>query len=208
MTKCATVLHHDVLQAHGFERRGTTCSRDDFLHREVSFSAAPYLPPEERSVTVGFSVGWLGLPDDLPEFSYTVVGGQLRTAYLLPEAGTGALDPELVEAVAGPALEYVIRHTSPDAFIDWLLNYREEVNDPRMLVPYAPSVHFTAAAWGAVLLGDAERCERGLALARHDLFSRGPASAAAEKRASLGEVERSVDRTWLALHGTPRPEAH
>ena len=72
-----------------------------------------------------------------------------------------------------------------------------------MVLPFAPSVHYTMAAWGAVLLGDAERCERGLTLAREHLLAHGPASSIT----FAVEEERAVDRTWLALHGAPRPGA-
>lgn len=170
ITKSAGALHREVLRPAGFDRRGTVCSKDDFLRRTVYCHAARFLPPEERTLIVGFGLEWVGLPvADLPEWAHVGVGGFLAEQYLQPTTGDAELDPKVVAEVAGPVLDYLERPLSPTQYVDQLLAY-DGSDHPALFVTVDPSVHYYCAAWGSVLLADADRCSE--ALVRADRASR------------------------------------
>lgn len=208
ISRSANALHRQVLQPADYERRGTTCLRTDFLVREVTFQAARFMEPEERTLVVGFNLSWAELAAaDAPRSGYSQVGGDLRDAFPQPWSTEKTLSPLLLAEVATTVLDYLEAPSSPSQFVDQLLSYREQERTD-YVVPYSESVHSYCAAWGALLLGDAERCQQALTQARR-LTLEGPDGQNEEWLKRTLEWHREeialIDAAWATRFDVARP---
>lgn len=170
VAQAVSVLQRDVLDPAGYRRQRNRCMREDFARREILLEAARWRTAEERSLSVSFQLGW-AYPPGTPRgaVDFVVIEGCLRSSFLLPTVDKDALSSELVAGVAGQVLSFLEAPLSMEQMVDDLLsdtlNGPETPNPPGINLMRPPGRPYLVAAWGAALLGDRERYQRGVDLA-------------------------------------------
>ena len=199
ITQSADIVYQEVLKPRGYRRRGNNFYLEDFLHREVSFFAARWHAAHDRTLVVAFELKWVGLPDTLGGW-HTVnesIGGSVRRGFRQPRVTDDTLDPRVIAMVKGPVLDFLVRPSSAQWVIDTILTTGALPIDRRCNPQGGTVGHATFAAWGAVALGDAERCAHALALAKSQSKDWSP-----DWHTGFADA---IDRGWSELHGHPRP---
>lgn len=198
----AAFVHDRLLAPRGFERRRTRSERRDFVERAITFYTLN--DGDDSVLFVSFDLAWAGMPAGVPEDAWTTVGGTLRKTYPQPSVAEHALDGELMDSIEGHVLEYLMRPQSPIELVDQLLGYEEKKHPVLDHQNMYPSAHYMAAAWGALLIGEADRCAQGAQRAREEIDREGVPATLAYHLEHQIEV---VADLWRVLHGMPIPRA-